>query len=139
MKFFKKSLLAIACSLAVCCVIGGVSFLGTAPMAAADDVSALVRTSYELGEVISIPSATLEYNGQTIEADSHVVYFPDGSTSKTNAFTVNDYGTYTIRYMAQVNGKKVYSDKEFFRLSFTNKCGLLDKRIPYRWNCNLLF
>lgn len=110
-KWIKKTGLLFS-SLAFVGCIGGVLAYKMTP-AVADGAEALLRSSYEFGETVSVPKAELEFNGETVLSNDFVVYLPDGSAIKRERFEAEDYGKYTVRYYASVSGRTVYADKTF--------------------------
>ena len=63
-----------------------------------------------VGDIISIPSATAIFGGETKSARTRL-RFPDGGVYETNAILFEEYGLYTVEYSAEFNQKtytKVY-------------------------------
>ena len=113
MEKYKKMIAGIGLSLALGCAVGGVLIKNASSTAQADGVDALLRTTYELGETLSVPVGEIEYDGKMLTADTHVIYCPDGSVKYGDRLTIDDYGLYTVRYMTTLDGKKLYADKKF--------------------------
>lgn len=113
MKSFLKSkawLISVAATVACGC-IGGI--VANAIPVQADETEALLKTVYEIGETVEVPTAEITYGDKTVESADYVVYFPDGSASKQASFDIEAYGKYTVRYSANIDGKNVYAEKSF--------------------------
>lgn len=68
---------------------------------------------YDLGQTLTIPSATINVDGQNVGATKSVIIFPDGKTYSQPQVTFVKSGEYTIVYYAIVNGTTVCSKKNF--------------------------
>ena len=66
-----------------------------------------LQEEYFVGEEITVPNAEFKISDQdTIDADSHVVIFPNGKSYQDNKITLTEYGKYTIKYFAEHNSQK---------------------------------
>ncbi len=71
-----------------------------------------LETEYACGELVSIPSGTIEGNTAT----RIVVVSPSGKAYETKRITLNEAGRYTVVWYANVGGREVSATKTFLAL-----------------------
>ncbi len=98
-------------------MLGGIATLATtvgvaigASFANAEQAQELPDKAY-FGQTIEIPEKALTYNGQSKTA-SAVVTAPNGGSFTGESFTVNEFGLYTVEYIATFDGGKTVSEKD---------------------------
>lgn len=73
---------------------------------------AAIWSEYALGSEFSVPERTLTVGETTVTATSSLV-FPDGSATRESKVILEQAGTYTLKYVASVDGKTFTSDCSF--------------------------
>ena len=102
----KKYPMIFTASAAMCaCLVCGVAFGVTAN---ADEVwnadGTELAETYRIGETVSLPDYTLEYNGKTAAAERSL-HFPDGTATHEKEVELSKAGDYTVYYNAVIDGK----------------------------------
>lgn len=102
----KKYPIIFTASAAMCaCLVCGVAFGVTAN---ADEVwntdGTELAETYRIGETVSLPDYTLEYNGKTAAAERSL-HFPDGTATHEKEVELSKAGDYTVYYNAVIDGK----------------------------------
>mgnify|MGYP002796147961 CR=1 FL=1 len=72
--------------------------------------SSEISNYYTVGDTFTVPERTVSVGGQTVTADSTLVY-PDGTVTKNTQVTLTQAGLYTVRYAAAS-----YADQVTFRV-----------------------
>ena len=69
-----------------------------------------------LGDILEVPeSVKLKIDeNTTVDADSGIIYYPDGSAKTLGPKLLDVVGKYTLQYQSVVNGKTYIGEKSFF-------------------------
>ena len=71
-----------------------------------------IEKEYKMGDTITIPKATLSYDGKELECEG-VVMLPNGSVKNVDSLVLTESGNYKIIYKMNVNGEMVSKIVEF--------------------------
>ncbi len=108
----KKLLLITVCALLLISVIGASVVVFAENNATHSWSGDAVSDSYDYGSVLKIPNRTV---GGTDTAVSHILTFPDKTTSYADEVVLSQYGIYELVYSAKVAGK-AYSEAHTFKV-----------------------
>lgn len=107
----KIKILALAAS--VLTALACVTFTKTPKVGAADLNVEGMNEEYFVGENFVVPSASFRLsNTESLPAEFNVST-PDGKTLQSSAFTLDEYGKYTITYTASKDGNEYSKDVSF--------------------------
>lgn len=111
----------IICLIAIICMatamIAFLSYDNSVPAEALEYEATLsenLEQRYDLGHTLTVPSATINVDGQNVSATKSVIIFPDGKIYSQQQVTFVKSGEYTIVYYAIVDGTTVCSKKIFW-------------------------
>lgn len=108
----KWSLALASLLLALTCVTLGWAFIRPVKADSVFTASEALKSSYQQGEVITIPQGSFLVDGESVDAEIFVI-FPSGAKKRTDGFTLEETGKYTVIYTAVVDGEKVTEEKTF--------------------------
>ena len=106
---------SLLAALSITAVAGGVAVANDKAVvteAATWQIEELDSNTYEYGKSFTVPAATVEIGGKTVNASATVTY-PDGLTVATQNVALNQAGVYTITYRAEVDGIPCVEEKQF--------------------------
>ena len=112
--------LVISMLFALSILISGAAVVSMSDMQVSADVvwdSVSIETSYAKGQEFVVPNRVLTVDGQSIQADSTVI-FPDGTTTISKNVDLKMAGVYTIKYTAYLNGKIYSANDETFVVKY---------------------
>ncbi len=115
----KKVVLTILSALTVACASIGISAgVKRAPLVSAEVVGSAVleseiKTSYALGEILTVPNGQISYGGQTYSADEEYVVAPDGRILDGASVALDKIGNYQVVYAKKQEDTIIKATKEF--------------------------
>ena len=112
-----KKYIGILLSIFLVLAFGATLWLGLAPSvrtAQAEEWSdAQIDGDYAVNSEFVIPSRTVSVNGQTVEVQGVLVY-PDGTATLKSPSVLNQTGTYTVNWSAEIDGQPYATEQSFF-------------------------
>lgn len=112
----KKSI-SILLSVLLALAFGAVLWLGIAPSVTAraeeEWSSTQIEEEYAVNSEFAIPSRTVTVNGQTAEAQGVLVY-PDGTATLKSPAVLDQTGTYSVNWSAEVGGQPYAAEQSFY-------------------------
>lgn len=112
----KKSI-SILLSVLLALAFGAVLWLGLAPSVTAraeeEWSSTQIEEEYAVNSEFAIPSRTVTVNGQTAEAQGVLVY-PDGTATLKSPAVLDQTGTYSVNWSAEVGGQPYAAEQPFY-------------------------
>ena len=124
------TLLAALLFAAACFSLGWAFMRHPAKAESVFDASLTLESSYEQGEVVSIPQGSFKVGDDTVTAESYVV-LPSGAKKRTDGFTLEETGKYTVIYTATVNGETLTEEKTFMCYARKSSVDALNATIAY--------
>lgn len=107
------TLLAAVCLLATIFVLLPRISVGSAELIL-DGVK--LKKEYFYGDIVTLPDAQFEYNGDTYAASCYVT-FPDGTRYSDRVFSLASIGNYRVTYYAVADGQ-LFSEDYYFRADY---------------------
>ncbi len=122
----KRIILSLLLALYACCV-GGVLL-----SVSADDEPTVtfsehnILQEYVTNAIFTTPKVTAQCDGVEYETDCTIV-FPDGTTTYSDVFILDQSGTYSITYSAVIEGKTYSTTKKFITKDTSSNLFTLNK------------
>ncbi len=111
----KKSIFALSIIFVLCIMFAVVSVSNAKANETNQWSGETVEAEYEFGKTFNVPKRTIGSGNADI---SHVLTFPDGTTSYSKSVTLNQSGKYGLVYTAELSGK-VFTESHNFMVRHT--------------------
>ncbi len=98
--------------LAFCGIFGGTAKKSAFALEGVTFEANDIKTTYVLGDELSVPQGSFYYGGKAYPAES-VVYYPSGNAYNVLEADLDETGKYTVEYRAIINDQLVKEKREF--------------------------